>query len=216
MTSNSAPRWFQSHPNNYEWTLQNLWFLWCESHIRLLGRVREFIFLFACFTGAYFSRFLVTFVDFGIKMLPKMEHCYLPKCVQVAPFLDQVPTSGHSWVIERIGIRIWTQMLPQGAKMRVKNTGKRLQSSLCGSTRNALPPVALAMFVSFWEHDFPLRFQHVFDQVCNVWSVFDNFIFFVIFRSTLWTNNIYTQKGRFLLQVGWFRTWPGDYILHVV
>ena len=46
----------------------------------------------------------MTLVDFGMKMRHKMEHCFLPNCVQAASFQDQVPTSGYSWVMERFGM----------------------------------------------------------------------------------------------------------------
>ena len=48
------------------------------------GRGRKSIFVSVCCPGAYFLMFLVTFVDFGVKIVPKTDEFFLPNWLQIA------------------------------------------------------------------------------------------------------------------------------------
>ena len=50
--------------------------------------------VFACFPGAYFSGVPVTFVDFGFKMVLKINFFLVPDYITKRLFLDEAPTSG--------------------------------------------------------------------------------------------------------------------------
>ena len=65
-----------------------------------LGRGWKSIFVSACFSGAYFFRFLLTFIDFGAKMVPKMEYPFLRVWLRIAPFSDKDPKSVHNGLQE--------------------------------------------------------------------------------------------------------------------
>ena len=89
-----TPKWGQSQSNSDGWTLQNMWYLWCGSQFGPLWEESEITLGFACFPGAYFSGVVVTFVDFGFKMVLKMRAFLVPDYITKKLFLDGAPTSG--------------------------------------------------------------------------------------------------------------------------
>ena len=84
--------------------LQNMWYLWCGSHVGLLAEGSEIYFVFACFPGVYFCRFLVTFATFWVKMMSKMECSSFFPWLPIPPLLSQAPTSRHSGVQDKSGM----------------------------------------------------------------------------------------------------------------
>ena len=63
-----------------------------------------------------------TFVDFDVKMVPKMECSFLPHELQVASFLDKAPTSGYSGALERSRVQ---KLMPNGASGNSKTVQNR-------------------------------------------------------------------------------------------
>ena len=69
-----------------------------DATLGLLGRSRKSIFCSACCPGAYFLRFLMTFVDFGVKKVFKRGEYLLPDGLPNCTFFHKEPKSGHSGV----------------------------------------------------------------------------------------------------------------------
>ena len=65
-----------------------------------VGEGSEIDFFSACFPGAYFLRFLSIFIDFGAKMVSKMDYPFPGFGVRIADFSDKEPKSGHNGLQE--------------------------------------------------------------------------------------------------------------------
>ena len=69
----------------------------------------------------------MTFGDCGVKMALKMECSFVPDLLQVAPFLDKAPTSGHSGALERSRVQ---KLMPNGVSGNQTMVQKRVQGGV--------------------------------------------------------------------------------------
>jgi len=59
------------------------------------------LFVSVYFPSNYFSGFLMTSLDLGLKMMPQRESSFPPEWLQTRQFPNKAPRSGHSDVQER-------------------------------------------------------------------------------------------------------------------
>ena len=105
------------------WTLQNIWYLLCGSHIGPPRREWDHSLRLCCFPGAYLFRFPVTFADWGVKLVPKLECSFVPHELQVASLLDKAPTSGHMGALEKSRVQKLMANGSSGNSKTVYNRG---------------------------------------------------------------------------------------------
>ena len=89
---NDAPKRPQGHSNGRGCTLRNIWYLWGGSHFEPLGETSETDFFSVRCSRSIFLGYLMSFIDFGVKMVLQMDHFFPFDCFsmwsrrpQVAP-----------------------------------------------------------------------------------------------------------------------------------